>query len=191
MRARITLENLLSGDHGPRGITASQSIEASAIHYDLVRIEEAEHTAARIGTACDRVGGGFFQLAIQAAKALGDVVDFEQYEDGVFSYEHLEWPNSLTLGRWLLDHINDDAMYQLVENWAMVGVDPLRDVVAQWAAAVDLPLTREAQARIGQLRRDPPLAVTVAELRMHLAHLQSRTLAVTDALLKATGPAAK
>lgn len=191
MQARITLGDLLSGDPGPRGITASQAIEASAVHYDLVRIEEVEHTAARVGTAYDRLGGGFFQLAIQVAKVLDAVIDFERYEDGVFSYEYLEWGNGLTLGRWLLDHVDDDALYQIAENWSMVKIDPLRDVVTQWAAAVDLPLTREAQARIAQLRRSPLPAVDPAELRKQLEHLQNRALAVTDALLKATGPDAK
>lgn len=189
MQVRIKMQDLLPGDTGPRGISASLSMEASAIHYDLVRIEEIEHTAARVGTMCDRIGGGFFQLAIKASKVLGDVIDFERYEDGVFSYEYLEWGNSLTLGRWLLDHIDDDAMYQIADNWSMVKVDAMRDVVTEWAAAVDLPLTREAQARLKQLRQSQPSHVAnVAQLRAKLEYLQKRTSEVTEALLKATEP---
>lgn len=193
MRVRIiTPSDLINSDgSGHRGVRPTNSSETAAILYDLIRIDEVENVSTRLETTCDRLHGGFLQLAIQAAKCLDDVVDFENYEGGVFSYEHLECGQSLTLGRWLLDHITDGALYQIAENYSMVGCSQLRDVIVQWAAALDLPLTRCATVRLGQLRSEQPevdATSEVAQLRAKLEHLQKRTSEVTEALLKATGP---
>ena len=192
MRVQITPDDLISSNgEGPRGISPQWSSEAAAILYDLIRIDEVENIAQRAGTTVDRLHAGFLQLAIQAAKCLSDVIDFAKYEDGVFSYNHLEWGQSLTLGHWLMDHMTDGAMLQIAENYSLVGIGTLRDVITQWAAAVDLPLTMDGQARIKQLRGGQPKADVgseIAQLRKRLEYLQNRTSEVTEALLKATGP---
>lgn len=191
MQVRITPSDLITSDgKGPRGISPQRSSEAAAILYGLIRIDEAENVSARVEISNDHLHGGFLQLAIQAAKCLDDVINFERY-DGVFVYDHLEWGQSLTLGRWLTDHITDGAMYQVAHNYSLVGIGPLRDVITQWAAALDLPLTSWATARLGQLRIEQPKAgmpSEVAQLRAKLEYLQKRTSEVTEALLKATGP---
>lgn len=134
-------------------------IEASAIHATLAHYAEKMELPLALEIAGDRLGGGLLILAVEAAKAVCETIDWNEYDDGVFSYEHLECgPNYTTyldkvsLGAHLLRATTRNALYQMADNWQAPDPEQMALVVADWASSIGLPLTTEAQALANSLQ---------------------------------------
>lgn len=152
-KAFITREHLydLYGKKDMIILDPRHCIEASAIHASLARYAELSELPEAYEIAGDRLGGGLLILAIEAAQAVCETIDWEVWDLGVFSYEHLELTNPKlpyhdadNLPAHLLRATARDALYQMADNWQAPDKERMKLVVAEWAARQNLPLTAEA-----------------------------------------------
>jgi len=160
-RAYLTTEHLydLYGKRDRIIIDPKNCIEVSAIHAALWRFAELAELPEKYEIMGDRFGGCLLILAAEAGRAVCEVIDWERWEDGVFSYEHLETGNpdfphdiATTLPAHLLRATTRDALYQMADNWQAPDPERMAVIVADWADAADLPLTAEAQALANSLQ---------------------------------------
>lgn len=160
-RAYLTTEHLydLYGKRDRIIVDPQHCIETSAIHAALCRFAEVAELPGKYEIMGDRFGGGLLILAAEAGRAVGQLIDWERWEDGVFSYEHLETGNPdlphdnvTTLPAHLLRAVTRDALYQMADNWQAPDPERMAVIVADWADASDLPLTAEAQALANSLQ---------------------------------------
>ena len=145
--------------HGATAITAAALVQGLLAFADAdmqgvalapTAGEAPEHLWERICTSGDRWYGGCLLLAMSMAEVVDDLCDFE---DGVFTYEHIEvTPNSIetftpasNLPAYLMQVVELDAWYDLSENWKKPSRECLEQVFKEWAELAGVPLKGAGQ----------------------------------------------
>ena len=140
--------------HGATAITAAALVQGLLAFADAdmegmtlapTAAEAADSLKERIGTSGDRWYGGCLLLAMSMAEVVDDLCDFE---DGVFTYEHIEvMPSSIetftpasNLPAYLMQVVEPDAWYDLSENWKKPSRECLEQVFKEWAELAGIPL---------------------------------------------------
>ena len=133
--------------HGATAITAAALVQGLLAFADAdmqgvalapTAGEAPECLWERICTSGDRWYGGCLLLAMSMAEVVDDLCDFE---DGVFTYEHIEvTPSSIetftpasNLPAYLMQVVEPDAWYDLSENWKKPSRECLEQVFKEWA----------------------------------------------------------
>ena len=130
--------------HGATAITAAALVQGllAFADADMTSAAIAEGAAdclkERIGTTGDRWYGGCLLLAMSMAEVVDDLCDFE---DGVFTYEHIEVMHSSietftpanNLPAYLMQVVEPAAWYDLSENWKKPSRECLEQVFKEWA----------------------------------------------------------
>lgn len=141
--------------HGATAITAAALVQGllAFADADMTSASIAEDAAdclkERIGTTGDRWYGGCLLLAMSMAEVIDDLCGFE---DGVFTYEHIEvMPKAIesftpasNLPAYLMQVVEPAAWYDLSENWKKPSRECLEQVFKEWAELAGIPL-KEAE----------------------------------------------
>lgn len=98
-----------------------------------------------IGTSADRWAGGALIVAIAATQSLNRVIDWKEWDNGVFVYEHCDaaaGEPSLydNLPAWLITNIDDDAWLDISENWKSPTDEAMDALIVEWAQKVGVPV---------------------------------------------------
>jgi hypothetical protein len=132
-------------------VTRNEHIEAAMLmaslsHYLYKEPDSGgQHLSHRIRTSFDRLLGGALFYAIAVAQVLDELVDWEQWDDGVFSYEYIEFgegdkSSDKNLATYILNETSDDDWYQIAENYMLPARDEIVTMLRKWAAETGVPV---------------------------------------------------
>lgn len=110
------------------------TIFASLAHYHEADIASTQKLglSCRIGTGYDRLIGGSLQLAMQLSAVVSKAVDWERWDWGVFSYEHLEHgPSRADFPAFVMNKLSDEDWYLIAEQYEV----PDEEAVLGWLKA--------------------------------------------------------
>ena len=151
---KITVD-MLTRLEGPMTIEPSECVEAAAIyaafHEELVKRTTLKLGADRIdphaitwmekvGVGCDSLEAGMLRLSLYAAKLLPDLVDWNEYAGGVFSYEFLETQTDDShLSAFLIDYIEPNAWGLIADYYMLPLQSVMKEALSAWILKAGLP----------------------------------------------------
>lgn len=164
MPRNITRDDLVEARmnqmHGATAITAAALVQGLMAFADadmqgmtLTTEAASDCLKERIGTTGDRWYGGCLLLAMAMAEVVDDLCAFE---DGVFTYEHIEvmhhipysFPPANNLPAYLMQVVEPLAWYDLSENWKKPSRECLEQVFKEWAEQAGVPVKERDHGRV-------------------------------------------